>query len=385
MVRSSVCAYPWDLLGDDSAADRFAALGADRVMLAAAYHAVRAGTPRHATRRMVEAPRSALYIPVRESAWSGRRLRPVSAADWMGADTDSFGHARAALERTGLATDAWVVLTHDDAPTSAATADLRVRNAFGDTLAHALCPASAEVREYCVTLVEEVVSVGAEHIMLEAMGPLGIEHAGAHDKTSLADWTPIDSALLSICFCAACTSDLAAAGVDAHAAAATVRAAVGSPALTVEEAIGEYAAPILRTRRAAASLLLGGVVGAARSAGASRVSAHAGLDEWSTSSFAFLGDGVAAVDAVVLSENTIDSLDAAAIAALRAQGSGAIAAYLSAPPDSTPEHLRVRWREYIDRGVDELVIYHGGLLSAQRAASVTTALAAITAATEERT
>lgn len=382
MVHSSVCAYPWDLLNDETAVARFAALGADRVMLAAAYHGVRAATPQHASHRLFDAPTSALYIPVRDAAWRGRRLRPASAYTWMGKE-DSFDTARAALAKADLAVGAWAVLTHDDAPAPEQTADLRVRNAFGDTFAYALCPASTEVLDYCTTLVTEIAATGVEDLMVEAVGQLGIEHFGLHEKTSGADWSPIDSALLSICFCRACTAALGAIGVDPRGAAIAVREAVGSRAASVEEAIGEYAEPILRSRRAATTTLLNEVVRAARDAGATRISAHAGLDVWSTSSFASLERGAEVLDAVVLSERTLETLSTETISELRARHAPAVAAYVSALAPVVPGELSRRWKGYADLGVDELVVYHGGLLSESRAASVAAAIASVRLRTKE--
>ena len=53
--------------------------------LAAAYHSMRAATPIHPTHQVVDAPHAALYRPVREAAWRGRRLRPFSTpADCFG-------------------------------------------------------------------------------------------------------------------------------------------------------------------------------------------------------------------------------------------------------------------------------------------------------------
>ena len=53
--------YPWDIAGDPDCAERIADLGADRVTLAAAYHTVRALSPRHPSRKIVTATHSAVY------------------------------------------------------------------------------------------------------------------------------------------------------------------------------------------------------------------------------------------------------------------------------------------------------------------------------------
>ena len=53
IVRTGAYLYPWDVDGDPAAADRLAGLGLAGVTLAAAYHAVRAVTPRHPGHRIV--------------------------------------------------------------------------------------------------------------------------------------------------------------------------------------------------------------------------------------------------------------------------------------------------------------------------------------------
>lgn len=201
-MRLTGYAYPWDFVGDPEAVARIAALGPDTVALAATYHAARVATPTHPRRRVLEISESACYVPVRDEAWRGRRLRPASP-DWLG-DADSFGRAHESLAAGGLVTDAWVVLCHDDT-LGRRHLDLVTRNAFGDLYPYALCPASPDVREYAQTLLEEVVLAHpVRGVVLEACGPVGVEHAALHDKTAFATWRPIDSALLSLCFCDAC-------------------------------------------------------------------------------------------------------------------------------------------------------------------------------------
>src|SRR5688572_11788202 len=50
-VPLSVYAYPWDLIDDSSAIELLSRMDVDRVVVAAAYHSVRAATPRHPRHR----------------------------------------------------------------------------------------------------------------------------------------------------------------------------------------------------------------------------------------------------------------------------------------------------------------------------------------------
>lgn len=381
MIRTSVCAGPWDILGDPGAAERFAKFGADSVTLAAAYHAVRAATPQHSARRFVEATHSALYLPVRDQAWRGQRLRPASSASWTG-DENAFGTARDALSSAGVRTAGWVVLTHNDpAAIDLGTAGLRVHNAFGDRLSHALCPSSDEVVEYCATLASEVAATGVDEIMLESIGQLGFEHVGTHDKTTGADWTAVDVALLSICCCAACVRLLNDTGIDTDAMASVIRSTVGSGVASVQDALGELAPALLALRQSRTRTLLSTVADAARSAGAKRVTAHAGLNPWATSSFSPVGPGPLPLDALVLSDSTVNDLSSTEISTIAAESGASVAGYVSALPPLEPDGLTDRWGTLADRGVRELVVYHGGLISAARASAVTDAIAAVTAIT----
>ena len=211
MVTLSGHAYCWDVLGDPAFADRAAALGLDTVTLAAAYHSVRAATPLHPRHRVVEASYAALYRPVRDAAWRGRRLTPL-APTWIDAP-DPMRAAAAALRERGLGVTAWVVLTHN---TRLGTGhpDVTVVNCFGDRYPYALCPSWTEVRDYAALLTAEAVrDVPVSAVSLESCGQMGVAHAGHHDKTAGA-WDPEEQRRLSVCCCAACRRAWAAEGAD---------------------------------------------------------------------------------------------------------------------------------------------------------------------------
>jgi len=141
--------YPWDYVGDPGAVQRALALGVDVVALAASYHACRAVSPLHPTRRVMEVSHSALYVPVREEAWRGQRLAPITPEG--SGDDDLFNDAREQLVEAGLGVDAWIVLTHHD-ELGRENPELAVKNAFGDVYTYALCPQAPDVRQYCLTL-----------------------------------------------------------------------------------------------------------------------------------------------------------------------------------------------------------------------------------------
>src|SRR5690606_35641882 len=139
------CLYPWDVVGDDAAAERIASTGVTGVALAAAYHSVRAATPRHPAHRVVDAAHAAVYFPVRPEAWAGRRLVPEEGAEWAG--PAAYEAAAERLSAAGLEVEPSVVLTHSS-KLGEHHPELCVTSAFGDRYPYALCPSSEDVVEY---------------------------------------------------------------------------------------------------------------------------------------------------------------------------------------------------------------------------------------------
>ena len=358
-------AYPWDFEGDDSAAGRAAELGIDGVAVAANYHATRAARPLHPSRPLLDVEHAACYVPVRPSAWAGRRLVPRTPT-WT-ASADSFGDAVLRLSDVGLTTSAWVVLTHNSA-LGAANPDLVVRNAFGDAYSYALCPSSPHVIEYCTTLVDEVLlAAPVDGLVLEACGPMGVEHNGLHEKTSLAEWSEGQRQLLSLCFCPACTTRLEDGGLDVPRLAALVRRGVLTGSASVELALGpDLAAAVADLRTAVAAGLRTLVV--ERVAGVRprpRITLHADADPWSTGSFPTVAPDLAEpVDALVA--QCFDAAKGAeALTRLGAIGDchTARGGFVRPTQDwSGPGVVRSRMRLLRDAGMDELHLYHLGLV-----------------------
>lgn len=376
MVRTVAHLYPWDVVGDPAAVERVASLGVDAVALASSYHTVRAATPFHPARRMVDARHAAFYLPVREDVWRDHRLSPA-APSWLDSD-NSYGEASEALKAAGLPVYAWTVLTHSSR-LGEANPDLVVRNAFGDRYPYALCPSHDDVVAYTRTLVSEVLELGRpDGVVLEACGPLGFFHGGHHEKTDGADWTPAQQKLLSLCFCAACADRYP----DPEGLREAVRAGVDRGAGSVEEALGERAEAAREVRTGLTRSLRRELVGLVRSAAPGvRVAVHATADPWGTGPFATVAGGVdAEVD--VLTVTCWPGVDASlpAIRALRAETGGTrTAAYVLAlpPKPADGEELLEEWLAYAEAGVEEFHLYHAGLASSRRLDALRHAVAGI--------
>ena len=203
------------------------------------------------------------------SRWSrpGRRPR------------DSFSPAEQQLTSQGLPVEAWIVLTHNLA-LGRRHPDLVVRNAFGDAYPYGLCPAADDVREYCATLVEAILNAtSVAGIVLESCGPMGFDHAGEHEKTEFAGWDEARRALLSLCFCRACTGRYAAAGIDVDRLTMVVREGVDAGAGTLEETLGSLAPVVAEIRTGIATELRALLVGRARAvAPGTRLTLHGSAD-----------------------------------------------------------------------------------------------------------
>jgi hypothetical protein len=371
--------YPWDVLGDPDASASILATGVSRVALAAAYHSVRAATPRHPERRVVDARSAALYVPV-GNAWDGQSLTPTDAAEWTGTD-DSFSAAAAVIRSTGVPVDAWTVLTHSSA-LGARRPELCVRNAFGETYSHALCPANPEVRQYAATLVEQVLQHGQpDGLVLEAAGPLGFGHQNQHEKTEGAEYSPWVQALLSLCFCQACRSVYDARGMSSGRLQNRVRETIlqaDGPHITPETANGaQEFLPLLDVRWEATAALLDACFAAVAESGTQpRISIHASPDPWSTGPFVAidairrsrLWPHMGEVTAVVPCWGDA-SHGAATVSAMRtAVPEAQLGSYVLVLPPKTADVAAMarEWRAFLAAGSSELHVYHLGLASTRR-------------------
>ncbi len=367
VIPLSVYAYPWDLVDDPSAVDLLGSLDADRVLVAAAYHSVRAATPRHPRHRIVDARWAAVYPSFRREAFAELPIAPRAPGDWVA--RGAFASAKRTLGDAGLDVGAWLALTHVDVETPAD--ELRVVNAFGDTYRYALCPSHDAVIEFSAAVVRETVAhAEVSSIVIEAWSQLGLAHASEHDKTSDAGWSDADTQLLSICFCAACSRSYRAMGGDADDLRADVRRAVGTS--QARSVLDVWAEVVLGARAIARRRMLSAILPAARDAGASRVEFHVDDEPWSTGPAGppALADGASSVVAPAWQARgeTIERIRGLA------RTHATVGAYVSMLGDESCDELAAWWAALASAGASSLHLYHFGLVSGERLAIVADAL-----------
>ena len=375
-------AFAWDFIDDPEALARTRKLDVDVVALAASYHATRVVNTYHPTRRVTDVPYSAFYGTRRDDAWRGHRLTPRAPA-WLGRD-DAFASSARRLTREGFDVDAWIVLTHLDDPDDPDDPDdtyleLVERNAYDEPYPYALCPGSEDVREYCLTLVEETLrSANVRGVVLEASGPMGFDHAGVHDKSEFAALSVAQRQLLSLCFCAACRKSQRECGLDPDEIAAKVRTGIDEDASSPEAALGnELADQVAKFRLTLGTALREAIIERVRVVQPeATITLHASARRWATGSFPALSaqPWSRSINAVVAnaweSASAEDELRAMASVV---DGRAKVGAYLRLDRDWSGDGNDETLRRYVRAGVTELHLYHLGLLtrvSARAAASV---------------
>jgi hypothetical protein len=377
----AVAAYPWDLLDDPAAADAVAALGAERVSLAALYHSTRAFSPRNPRRRFVDAHHAARYWRPAPGVLEGLRLRPEPPA-W--ADEDAFGAAAARLRARGVAVAAWVVVTHSSL-LGRRHPELTLVDAWGDHLAHALCPAQPDVRAYAAALVGDLAGrEDVDALELEACGYLGFPHGSHHEKCLVA-LDEVQAFLLSICFCPACAALYAGEGLEPEAVAAAVRGVLDGELAGTRAARGpladrlgdEVAAGVLAARRRAVTELHGAIA-ATLPARELPVVVTLGPDELAAGAAigAASPAGTLATAAMAPTYGLAEPAARDVVARTRERATGHLAAGIAGgvPDAAEPGALARRVADARTAGADGVLLYHLGLLDARQLAAVAAAL-----------
>jgi hypothetical protein len=122
-----------------------------------------------------------------------------------------------------LAVNAWLVLLHNTR-LGELYPQATVRNAFGDPYLYSLCPAAPEARDYAVALCRDLSdNYPVRGLSLETPGFLPYAHGFHHEFALLRQNRWLENSL-GLCFCENCMKGATAAGIDADALAARLRA-----------------------------------------------------------------------------------------------------------------------------------------------------------------
>ena len=222
MKDAAICLFAWDL--DDEGIEpvlRFAAdSGLTSLYLASAYHSGWFVLPHNPRRKCFMTEDGVAYFHPTESLYEATPLKPKVAR--MAAETDWFAEVGRRLDEFGLRLTAWTVCTHNTR-LGLLHPEHTVRNAFGDSYPHALCPASPAVRSYVRALALDLASqYPLQSIFFEAPNYRGRRH-GHHHERDLTPFGPLENELMDVSFS---DHDIAAAnaeGVDAEAVRRAVR------------------------------------------------------------------------------------------------------------------------------------------------------------------
>ena len=210
--------FPSDVLdeGLDAVVDRAAALGVDTLTVAVAYHQARDVVPHAGDKPRLRYRRDGVFFEPDPSRWTGTTARPrVQSAEER--------QAVAALVASGVRVEAWTVFLHNTG-LGEEHPDLAQRTCFGDRLLSNICPLNPAAGDYAAALADDVSARGLD-VVAEALSGQTFAH-GHHHERSFTPVSPLDEAVLGICFCEHCRTAGSGADLDVEEIAAAARARV---------------------------------------------------------------------------------------------------------------------------------------------------------------
>lgn len=217
MLRTNLWCYLWDLVdeGLDEACDQIQGnLGAAGVSVATSYHCVAQLRPRADVRPRLFHSQGGLCFQPERSQYEHISFNPV-VASWL-ANENPLAEVSKRCQERKLALHGWTVCCHQEV-LAVARPELACRNAFGDVDRTWLCPAHPDVRHYLCGLVADLSRNYAIDV-IELESPHWPESRHVHEHKKVGPLLPpVAETLLAQCFCDACRSAAADAGVDAKA------------------------------------------------------------------------------------------------------------------------------------------------------------------------
>jgi len=182
MKDAGLCLFPWDLRdeGLEQVLQFAADSGLTSLFLTSVYHAGWFVRPHSPKQKCYMAEDGVAYFHPTESLYEATPLKPKVAE--IAKQTDWFASVSGRLDDFGLRLTAWTVCMHNTR-LGLAHPEETVRNAWGDSYPHALCPASPAVRTYVRALVKDLVSqYPLQSIFLEALNYRGRQHGHHHER-----------------------------------------------------------------------------------------------------------------------------------------------------------------------------------------------------------
>ncbi len=263
-MRASIWIHPTDVASEGAPAvvRALEEMGLREISLAATYHAGRFLLAHASEGAVKQLEDGVAYYEPGERSFATTRLKPKLAQACQGRDL--WREARDAAARAGIAVNAWIVALHNSR-LGEANPDCTIENCFGERYPWGLCPSHPDARAYAVALAADVAErLEPAALELEAFGFMGYAHQSHHDKAGVR----LDGAhdfLLSLCVCPHCATRMATRTLDARRLAEKARKLVkefldrggsgeGEPRLERPEEIGPWLAKRLGAAECASLL-----------------------------------------------------------------------------------------------------------------------------------
>ena len=154
-----------------------------------------------------------VYFQPTLSHYANTVLKPKVAS--VCAKTDWMREAGKRIDAHGLKLVSWTVCAHNTR-LGLLHPECTVHNCFGDSYPHALCPANHQVRAYLCALCRDLANNLPLHaVQLKSPGYMGLQH-GHHHERDLTVLSPLEVALMDLCFCKSCVRAAEGKHVDIH-------------------------------------------------------------------------------------------------------------------------------------------------------------------------